>query len=29
MNNVIIQYATHSHMLKCVYENEGLGILVK
>jgi len=29
MNNVIIQCATHNHMLKCVCENEGLGILVK
>ena len=29
MNNVIIQYATHNHMLKCVCENEGLRILVK
>ena len=29
MNNVIIQCATHNHMLKCVCENEGLRILVQ
>jgi hypothetical protein len=29
INNVIIQYATYNHMLKCVCENEGLRILVK
>jgi hypothetical protein len=27
--NVIIQYATHNHMLKSVCENDGLRILVK
>ena len=29
MNNVIIQCATHNHMLKCLCENEDLRIFVK